>query len=209
MTCVELQQSLAEIDDGSNAAQQSHLKDCPACSALVADLTLMITAAAELREVEEPSPRVWNSIASTLREERLIRPLSDPRASMTSFGARWGWARWMVPAAAMLLILLGIYANQRSHVNKLASNSSPVPISEMAGAYGGMNDADLLVEVSDHAPLMRTQYEDSLRRVNQSIRDAQTTVDADPNDQEARQSLMDAYGQKAMLFEMAMDRSLP
>jgi hypothetical protein len=34
-------------------------------------------------------------------------------------------------------------------------------------------------------------------------------VEADPNDEEARRSLMEAYQQKAMLFDMAMDRSLP
>jgi len=206
MTCVELQQSLAEIDDGSTTEQQSHLKDCPACSALLADLTLIISTAAELREVEEPSPRVWNSIASTLQREGLIRPRGMQLPVVTSFGARWGWARWMVPAAATLLVLAGIYVNQRSHLNKTATNSSPALA---ALAYGGMNDSDLLLEVSDHAPLMRSQYEDNLRRVNEYIYDAQTTVDADPNDAEARRSLMDAYGQKAMLFEMAMDRSLP
>ena len=30
-----------------------------------------------------------------------------------------------------------------------------------------------------------------------------------PNDEEARRSLMEAYQEKAMLFDLAMDRSLP
>jgi len=45
--------------------------------------------------------------------------------------------------------------------------------------------------------------------VNESIRDAQSMVDDTPNDPDARRALMDAYQQKSMLFEMAMDRSLP
>jgi hypothetical protein len=72
-----------------------------------------------------------------------------------------------------------------------------------------LDDADLIQEVADNAPAMMTQYRENLRQVNESIRDAQGVVDESPNDQEARRSLMDAYQQKSMLFEMAMDRSLP
>jgi hypothetical protein len=207
MNCVELHQSLAEVEDSSSAEQQAHLAGCPACSTLVADLNLIISTAAELREVDEPSPRVWNSIAIALRQERLIRPPGESRSLVASFGERWGRARWMVPAAAALLILVGIYANQHSLSTRLGKDTLPVPAANVAVA--GMNDADLLQEVADRAPFMKMQYEDNLRRVNEYILDAQSTVDANPNDAEARRSLMDAYQQKAMLFEMAMDRSLP
>jgi hypothetical protein len=44
--------------------------------------------------------------------------------------------------------------------------------------------------------------------VNEYIQDAKNVVDANPNDEEARRSLMDAYQEKAMLFELALDRSL-
>jgi hypothetical protein len=45
--------------------------------------------------------------------------------------------------------------------------------------------------------------------VNQSIRESQDLVSQSPNDEDARRSLMEAYQQKSMLFELAMDRSLP
>ncbi len=64
-------------------------------------------------------------------------------------------------------------------------------------------------EVADNEPAMKTQFAENLRQVNESIRDAQGLVDESPNDEDARRSLMNAYQQKAMLFEMAMDRSLP
>jgi hypothetical protein len=48
-----------------------------------------------------------------------------------------------------------------------------------------------------------------LRRVNQYITDAKNTVAENPNDEDARRSLMEAYQEKAMLFELALDRSLP
>jgi hypothetical protein len=72
-----------------------------------------------------------------------------------------------------------------------------------------LNDADLMQEVVDNEPAMKTQYAENLRQVNESIRDAQGVVDESPNDEDARRSLMDAYQQKSMLFQMAMDRSLP
>ena len=73
----------------------------------------------------------------------------------------------------------------------------------------GLNDDDLMQEVAAQAPAMQAEYSDSLRTVNESIQDAKNSVAADPNDEEARRTLMDAYQQKAMLFELALDRSLP
>jgi predicted kinase len=64
-------------------------------------------------------------------------------------------------------------------------------------------------EVADESPALQAQYADNLRRVNQYIQDAKSVVADNPNDDEARRSLMEAYQQKAMLFELAMDRSLP
>jgi hypothetical protein len=63
--------------------------------------------------------------------------------------------------------------------------------------------------VAQQSPAMQAQYSDNLRRVNEYIQDEKNVVATDPNDQEARRSLMEAYQQKAMLFELAMDRSLP
>jgi len=63
MNCVDLRRSLAEAEDGGTAEQirerQAHLKTCPACSALVAELKLIASSASELRANEEPGPRVW------------------------------------------------------------------------------------------------------------------------------------------------------
>src|ERR1700674_3913454 len=184
MNCVELHQSLAEVGDSSSREQQAHLAGCPACSTLVADLNLIISTAAELREVDEPSPRVWNSIAIALRQERLIRPPGESRSLVASFGERWGRARWMVPAAAALLILVGIYANQHSLSTRLTRDTYPLPVpaANVAVADAGMNDADLLQEVAHRTPFMKMQYEDNLRRGDDHVLDAQRTVGANPED---------------------------
>ena len=58
-------------------------------------------------------------------------------------------------------------------------------------------------------PSMRAEYEANLRSVNAYIRDAEESADSDPNDEVAQQYLRNAYEQKAMVYEMALDRSLP
>jgi hypothetical protein len=211
MNCVELQQSLAEVEDGGSVDQRAHLRACPACSALVRELDLIVAAASQLQAADEPSPRVWNSIEFALRQEGLIRPQRAGRALVPSFSARWGAARWLVPAAAMLLLALGIYVRHQFQPNQLAANEStqPAHVAVPVANPSDLNDDDLRQEVAANVPAMKTQYEESLRQVNESIRDAQGVVDESPNDEDARRSLMDAYQQKSMLFEMAMDRSLP
>jgi hypothetical protein len=205
MTCVELQESLAEVEDGTTPEQRAHLKTCPACSALVNDLNLIITAAGGLQEAEEPSPRVWNSIEIALRQEGLIRP---QRAGSLAHSLFAGWTgRWLVPAAAMLLAaaggLLVHEGMQTTDVSEQTAFTVPMP------NPSDLNDNDLMQEVAVNAPAMRAAYEANLRQVNESIRDAQSMVDESPNDEDARRSLLDAYQQKSMLFELAMDRSLP
>jgi len=208
MNCVELQASLAEIDDGRSPEQRNHLKTCPVCSALVTELILIASTAPELRAVDEPSPRVWKSIEATLLQEGVIRPQRANRSLLPSFGSRWGWARWAVPAAAALLIAVGLYVREHSLSQQLARNTAPpAVVSDIETA--GLNDDDLLQEIAQQSPALKAQYTDNLRRVNQYIQDAKDVVAADPNDDEARRSLLEAYQQKAMLFELAMDRALP
>jgi hypothetical protein len=206
MNCVELRESLAGVEDGSTPEQRTHLRTCSDCSELLEELNLIVVTAAELQASDEPSPRVWNSIELALRQEGLIRPQNAARRSpLPSFSARWGAARWLVPAAAMLLLAVGIYERHTAlpdQIRQEATALTPVNVS-------GLNDDDLIQEVAANAPALQGQYEENLRRVNESIRDAQSMVNENPNDQDARRSLMDAYQQKSMLFEMAMDQPTP
>ena len=215
MNCVELQESLIEIEDGSKAEQQAHLKTCAECSALVADLDRIVLSAARLRDAEEPSPRVWNSIEIALRQEGLIHPPRASRSLIPSLGSRWRFARWLVPAAAALILAVGVYIRQHPAARQMASNNPAPSMAPAASAdvsdaaIAGLNDEDLMQEVSELPAATQAQYADNLRSVNDSIRDAKSTVAEDPNDEEARRSLLEAYQQKAMLFDLAMDRSLP
>jgi hypothetical protein len=209
MNCVELRESLAVVDDGTDVEQRAHLRLCRECSALVAELNSIAYAAVELRAADEPDPRVWKSIEASLRREGLIRPQRTSRSLLPSFGSPWGMARWLVPAAAALLIVIGLYV--RPHARQDVASNPPAPVVSVNGpelALVGLNDDDLMQEVDQQNPAMKEQYAENLRRVNQYIQDAKTVVAAEPNDEEARRSLMEAYQEKAMLFELALDRSL-
>ncbi len=210
MTCVELQESLTENESGSSPAQQAHLKNCRECSALVAELLVIACAAGDLRAAHEPSPRVWNSIEIALRQEGLIRPQRSSHSLLPSLSSSWGWARWALPVAAVLLIAVGITI-RRHAPSEVANNdfAARPAVSEASDAMiAGLNDDDLLQEIAQQGPALQAQYTDNLRRVNDYIRDAKSNVAADPYDQDARRSLMEAYQEKAMLFELALDRSL-
>jgi hypothetical protein len=206
MTCVELQQSLVETERGRSREQMTHLKTCAACTELVRELDLIIAAAGDLQDADDPSPRVWNSIEIALRQEGLIRSQGRKTSHLPSFGTRWGWASWLVPAAAALLIMIGIYQRRQSSAfipEQQAATVAPV------ASPAGLNDADLLEEVAANSPSMRDEYEENLRKVNEYIRDEESIVKDTPNDEDARRALMDAYQQKSLLFEMAMEHLQP
>jgi hypothetical protein len=71
------------------------------------------------------------------------------------------------------------------------------------------DDLQLLATVGARMPSMRAAYETDLQSVNAYIRDAEQSAHSNPNDEVAQQYLMNAYEQKAMVYEMALDRSLP
>ena len=206
MTCVELQESLVGNESGTSAEQQAHLRNCPECAKLVTDLLVIVCSAVDLRAAQEPHPRVWKAIEACLRREGLIRPQRRSLSLLPSFASQRSWARWLAPAAALLLLSLGIYLKQHASTSYIAKTvRAPEVVSDAAI---GLNDDDLLQEIGQQSPALQAEYADNLRRVNQYIVDAKHIVADDPNDDEARRSLMEAYQEKAMLFELALDRSL-
>ena len=210
MTCAEFQRELPEFLEGSAPELQAHLKACPICSGLVASLESIIREAHELQATEEPSPRVWNAIEIALRREKLIRPPRPANSLLPAFLQRWGAMAWAVPVAAALLVAVGITLYLRPNSAPASGQQAALTTpATNARLVSDPSDEQLLQEVSQRAPLMRAAYETNLRDVNDYIRDAQASVNADPNDEEAQQALMDAYGQKSMIYEMALDRSLP
>ncbi len=208
MTCGEFQKILPDIMEGQRKAEHAaHLQSCSACSGLVSDLSLISQQARLLQASEEPSPRVWNQIEIALRQEGLIRQPGRDRSLVPAFSRRWSLA-WLLPVAAILVIAFGVTVYKGGRSQQIASNRVAAPVA-MSLAANSNDDQQLLEVVGSRTPSMRTSYADNLQNVNAYIRDAEQTVQNDPNDEEAQRSLMAAYEQKAMVYEMALDRSLP
>jgi hypothetical protein len=231
MTCSEFQKDLPDsMDRGRSGPQQTHLNSCSECSALVSDLDFISRHAQILGSSTEPSPAVWNSIEIALRAEGLIRPSSRDAIAVVpspAWKSRWNF-RWLAPVAAAVVIAGGVVLYQQAPNHSQMANqpglaSEPgitttatrqiAPLRATPAAAVEINgegdDSQLLQLVSTRAPAMRSAYEADLKNVNAYIRDAEESAQSNPNDDEVQQSLMDAYEQRAMVYEMAEDRSLP
>jgi hypothetical protein len=217
MNCAEFQEILPEAFEGGRSAEQEvHLKSCPLCSGLVADLDLISREARQLQAFAEPSPRVWNSIEIALRREGLIREPQQGPSLVPPIARRRGSLAWLAPAAAVALIAFGIFVYQRgpsapSPVAQMPPTVPPAVVHQTNKRLPTVNNEDqqLLEAVGSRSPSMQAAYASNLENVNAYIRDAEESAQADPNDEEARQSVMHAYGQRATVYEMALDRSLP
>lgn len=74
MTCAEFQKVLPYIiDGGGSEEEQQHLESCSVCSDLVADLRYIAECAKLLVPMEDPSPRVWDGIQSSLERDGFVK----------------------------------------------------------------------------------------------------------------------------------------
>jgi len=258
MTCSDVERGLPEFLDTPDmefpADFQEHLKSCPSCAGLVADLKLIASQAGQLAESEEPPQRVWVKIAAELRSEGVIRePESAPsRPVLISPPARRQWRAWWLAPVAAAIVAAGSYVVSHKAGPAVVANQVPVtpavskpavtpvvpetkaavtpapapapvqqqvarrsaPREQMAGraiesaprVSPSADDQQFLSVVSTMSPSMRTTYEMQLQAVNADIRETQAYVDRYPTDMDARQHLMDAYRQKELLYQIALDR---
>jgi hypothetical protein len=88
-----------------------------------------------------------------------------------------------------------------------AAKKAPEPVEEAdAAAAPPITDNEFLTEVSERAPTMRKTYANQLQAVNNEIRETKAYLSQYPGDVDARQHLLEVYEQKAMLYQMALDR---
>ena len=93
-----------------------------------------------------------------------------------------------------------------SDSRQLAQRSGSTARTDMEESAPSADDQQFLSVVSTLAPAMKASYEQQLQVVNADIRESQAYVDQNPGDADARQHLMEAYQQKALLYQIALDR---
>lgn len=205
MNCVEFERDLPEVLEGSHTPeQQAHMDSCPVCRGLLTDLNFISSQAKTLVAVEEPGPHLWHMLEAQLRNEGLIR---EPRAERerTNIFARWRTA-WLVPVAVAALVAgLKMYhpagAGDNVPVAKAPAETAPNAI-----AVVSKEDQQMMNTVAARVPAQQARYRADLNDANAFIRDAEQSLKDDPNDVYTQQMLINAYAQKQMLYDLAVDR---
>lgn len=224
MNCVEFQRVLPEGETGWTKDQAEHLRSCSNCTGLLSDLSLITQTAkqlpaidppgsvwqgisaglyrvqadldylsfeaSQLTEAFEPSPRVWNSLEIALKQEGLIR---QPEREIAG-APRYRWFPWLVPAVAALAFVFGVVLPPHS-AGPLKPNLDQEE-QQIVNMATGENTG------------MRPVYEAGLKRTRAYIDEARKTAEQNPDNDELQQSLMDAYEQRQVVYELASNRTV-
>ena len=133
MDCRETQTLLTAFHDGElpaadRAQVEEHLRGCPDCAALLADLARVDRAAG----VPDPGPAYWERFNARVMD-RVERSADGPRAAVLR--PKGGWARqqlrYLVPAAAAAALLVGIVHYSGMHPGA-PTPTAPQAVSEPA-----------------------------------------------------------------------------
>lgn len=157
-SCDEILELISAALDGALTGEEQteleeHLADCPACSALFAELSGLHTAAGQLGEVPAPAGfahRVMEAVAADPAQERPGHVTPFPRGKR----ARAVWKRWAAAAAAVAVVILGATTlNGRIGVES-KNNNTATAIPETAtdenaaAQYAADSSADYTMEKS-------------------------------------------------------------
>ncbi len=211
MNCKEFQEVLPHIiESGGDPEQESHLRTCDSCAALVRDLKYIAEQAKLLLPMYDPNPRVWKNIEQSLQREGLLEGRMSRQGQSTKYptiakqkksGTLLGWTL----ALAAIVTLIVVLVNYRS-----TSAPSPEATTQNTAAPATFDhdDQQLLSQVARQQPDLGLAYENSLREVNSYISDARRAANETPDDPMVQEHLRHAYHQKSVLYEMATVRSL-
>jgi hypothetical protein len=208
MNCFEFERVLPEFLEGDHTPEeQAHLDSCRSCSNLLADLNTISSQAKLLVASDEPRSAVWDALESQLREEGLIRVHEFVPAKPGRF-LRWRSA-WLVPVAAAFVIVAGL---KLFHPGRAGDHEPIAKQAVPAAAVAGLTpvsreDQVVLNSVATRVPSQRARYRADLDDANSFIRDAERSMKDDPNDIYTQQMLMNAYAQKQMLYDLAVERT--
>ena len=209
MTCKEFENVLPDMIDGqAEGKDASHLDTCDSCSDLVTDLKAIASGAKLLCAADQPSPRVWANIQRTLEQEGIIK-VPTQLALVAPVRRRLSLWAWATPLAATIVLAVGVllYNGHPSQPVTVPEDQVMTPTASLQGSTSAQIPGDDDQVLAGVAPSARTMYADNLQAVNLSIQDAQQELATDPANDEARHLLMDAYQQREMLYQLAMDRS--
>jgi len=202
--CNEFVNRLEQWLEGERPAESAaHLQGCPSCRGLMEDLDSIQTIARSMETDAAPPERVWTSVRARLEQEGLIQ------------GETHGWAgglrSWLggvfspVPrpalAGAYLVALVAVGAALSipgyRQVNRLSAPAFSASLDSAEHATLAMGDPD---------PAIAASLEKNLAIVDNYIALCEKSVQEEPESEDARDFLYDAYEQKADLLAEIAER---
>lgn len=200
MTCRHFHEELERWMDGDrSAAAQAHVRNCTACSGLIADLkAIEVEAHSWSAPVIEPPERVWISLRNQLEAEGIVKTAPSAVAQPSASGW-WSHLFNLAPrpvlagaylAGLVALVTAGIVSTRPTAPVLTAQNFPPTPnISSPRISNSAVSDLN-----------------QSLAIVDKQIAMCEKSVSEEPDNEVAREFLYDAYQQKADLISEISER---
>jgi hypothetical protein len=192
-----------------------HLAECRECRNYIADLVSIVDVARKMPTEIAPPERVWIALRAQLELEGIIR---EPVAPLNAERTPW-WqgftnlfgSRGLAAATVGLLIVAAGYLQLRTN-NGATKSPAALPPSVTFQSFDAtrtaLNEQEPLAEgmiLASTSPVDATLRE-NLKKVDEFIAECERRVNAEPQDQLAREYLSEAYQQKAELLSAMLDR---
>ena len=221
LACRQFDIDLADYLEGESRPQVPlHAQDCPFCSAILADLEL-IRVESRSFTLEEPPPRIWANVRSTLVAEGVIRERAAGLFGVFPFPS---FARLAVPVSALacLLVFSSILMVPPSSIDHSSTSrwlaladrdavAEKVFLLEDSALASMVGDLEKSFEArrTSLAPAVDETYRKGLESLDDSIRECRASVESEPGNTLAREYLTAAYTQKAEVLAAALKYDVP
>ncbi|SRR6266851_1191612 len=197
-------------------AARAHVATCSYCREFVADFATIVSAANELPAELDPPARVWISLRAQLELEGIIK---TPLVSAHRERSPW-WhgfhdlfrSRALATATVGLLIVAAGVLQLRQPPDpssetraSVAGPAWQIPFAQTAKVLNEQ-EIDLRNMQLASTSAVDDSFRQNLQQVNDFIADCERRLNAEPQDELAREYLSNAYQQKAELLSAMMDR---
>jgi hypothetical protein len=188
------------------AAARAHLASCSVCQSLVADLRDIVAVAHTFPAEVEPPARVWVSLRAQLENEGIIKAPAVAGAERVSwwrgFAELFRGRALATVTVGLLIVAAGVLQIQQPVIQVIDAQN---PFEETARALTEQERGLANMQLVSNS-LVDTSLRQNLSAVDDFIADCERRVQAEPQDELAREYLSGAYRQKAQLLSAMMER---
>jgi hypothetical protein len=188
------------------AAARAHLASCSVCQSLVADLRDIVAVAHTFPAEVEPPARVWVSLRAQLENEGIIKAPAVAGAERVSwwrgFAELFRGRALATVAVGLLIVAAGVLQIRQPVIQVIDAHN---PFEETARALTEQERGLANMQLVSNS-LVDTSLRQNLSAVDDFIADCERRVQAEPQDELAREYLSGAYRQKAQLLSAMMER---